>query len=105
MMHEGRGRPESNQNGGILGDTIQGSVVRINILAFFQANPHTIDTAAGLARRLHHAPEEIELALDPLVRIGIIQQKKFKSVQLYQLRNGELIASFFKTQRGDTFLE
>ena len=104
-MYEGRGHLENNQPNEILGSAIQGSVVRINILAFFQANPHTIDTAAGLARRLHRALGEIEQALDPLVRIGIIQQKRYNSVQLYQLKNGELIASFFKTQRGERFLE
>ncbi|MGI6404962.1 MAG: hypothetical protein ACOX2E_00465 [Syntrophaceticus sp.] len=99
MMEEGRERLEKKQDGGILGSAIQGSVVRIDILAFFQANPHTIDTAAGLARRLHRGSEEIEKALDPLVRIGLIQKKRYNSVHLYQLKNGELISSFFNNHR------
>ncbi|HBI26604.1 MAG TPA: hypothetical protein DDY25_02590 [Peptococcaceae bacterium] len=99
MMEEGRERLEKNQGDKILGSAIQGSVVRIDILAFFQANPHTIDTAAGLARRLHRGAEEMKLALDPLVRIGIIQKKKYSNVHLYQLKNGELIASFFNDQK------
>jgi hypothetical protein len=99
MMEEGRERLEKNQGDGILGSAIQGSVVRIDILVFFQANPHTIDTADGLARRLHRSAEEIKLALEPMVRIGIIQKKKCNSVQLYQLKNGELIASFFNDQK------
>ncbi|HHV34044.1 MAG TPA: hypothetical protein GXX59_00450 [Syntrophomonadaceae bacterium] len=104
-MHDGKGYPENNQDYEILGDAIQGSVVRIDLLAFFQANPHTVDTAAGLARRLHRALEEIQLALNPLVRIGIIQESKYNRVSLYKLKNGELMASFFNTQRGDTVLE
>lgn len=106
MMHEGReGLLDNNQDGRLLESAVQESVVRINILSFFQANPHTIDTAAGLARRLHRSPEEIELALDTLVRIGIIQKRVYGKAQLYKLKNGELIASFFDTQRGDALLE
>lgn len=99
MMQEGRERLEKKQNGGISGSVIQGSVVRIDILVFFQANPHTIDTAAGLARRLHRGLKEIEQALEPLIRMGLIQRQQYNDVQLYQLKNGNLIATFFNNQR------
>ena len=36
MMHDGKGYPENNQDYEILGDAIQGSVVRIDLLAFFR---------------------------------------------------------------------
>lgn len=99
-MREGKGYQLTDQDGEILGDDIQGSVVRIDILAFFQANPHTVDTAAGLAKRLHRAPDAIERALNSLSRIGIIQKKKYNRVYLYRLKNGQLMASFFKHSKG-----
>jgi hypothetical protein len=96
---------KNNQNGEILGSAVKESVLRINILSFFQANPRAVDTAAGLARRLQRAPEEIKSALVPLVRLGIIQKKNYHSAPLYQLKNGQLIASLNGDQGGDTFFE
>ena len=51
MTHK-NGEPLSEQQT----NQVQESMVRIDLLAFFQANPHTVDTVDGLARRLHRLP-------------------------------------------------
>lgn len=95
MTHK-KGEPLSQQRT----DQVQESIVRIDLLAFFQANPHTVDTAEGLARRLHRLPAEIRPALDFLTRIGILQKASYGSLHLYCLKKGEMISSFFNEQRG-----
>ena len=47
-------------------DPIRQTVIRIELLAFFQANPHTRDTAWGLALRLHRPFQQVEPALQTL---------------------------------------
>ncbi|HHY40473.1 MAG TPA: hypothetical protein GX502_04410 [Syntrophaceticus sp.] len=79
---------------------VQESMIRIDLLAFFQANPHTVDTADGLARRLHRLPAEIRPALDFLTRIGVLQRANYGSLDLFWLNKGEMINSFFNEQRG-----
>ncbi len=91
----------NTKNCSIQDTTIQGSVVRIEVLTFFQANPHTIDSGPGLARRIHRPTEDVEAALDFFTRIGILEKNIYGSMPLYQLRNGKMIASFFEDQRGD----
>ena len=60
MTHK-EGKPMSQQQT----NQVQESIVRIDLLTFFfQANPHTVDTVEGLARRLHRLPAEIRPALD-----------------------------------------
>jgi hypothetical protein len=98
MMHKKRETLSEQQT-----NQIQESVVRIDLLAYFQANPHAVDTADGLARRLHRLPAEIESALEFLTRVGVLERAAYGSFHLYHLRNGEMINSFFDEQRGYYF--
>lgn len=95
MMHKKKGTLFFQQT-----DQIQESIIRIDLLAFFQANPHTVDTANGLARRLHRLPDQIESALDYLTRVGVLHRADYGTLYLYSLKNGEMINSFFREQRG-----
>ncbi len=49
-----------------------GNLVGLDIALFFQANPQTFDTAAGIARRTHRNVEEVRAALDRLVDAGLL---------------------------------
>jgi len=77
------------------------SVVRIELLAFFQANPHTRDTVDGLALRLHRPRRQVEMALHALGALGIVEIGGNKKVTIYRLRNGNLINNYFQEQRGE----
>ncbi len=79
------------ENGGV-----RESIVRIELLTFFQANPHTRDTAAGLARRLHRPLEDVAAAAAALARIGILDQNGSGPYVVYRLRHGELIRAYFE---------
>jgi hypothetical protein len=48
-------------------------LVGLDLALFFQANPDTFDTAAGLSLHLHHRAEEIQHALDRLVAAGLLE--------------------------------
>ncbi|WP_347489100.1 hypothetical protein ABDB91_18080 [Desulfoscipio sp. XC116] len=80
-------------------DSILHSVIRIEILAFFQANPHTRDTADGLALRLHRPRHQVEAALNTLSALGILEIGGTEKVTIYRLRNGDLITNYFKNKR------
>ncbi|MDD4168890.1 MAG: hypothetical protein PHD36_01280, partial [Desulfotomaculaceae bacterium] len=54
-------------------DPILQSVIRIELLAFFQANPHTRDTVEGLALRLNRSRRQVEMALHALGALGILE--------------------------------
>lgn len=75
---------------------VQESIVRIDLLTFFQANPHTRDTASGLARRLYRPLQEVAAAADTLVRIGILEKSVNSISTVYRLRNGEMLSSFYE---------
>ena len=49
------------------------NVVGLDVALFFQANPGTFDTAAGLALRLHHKTEDIEAALRRLSEATVVE--------------------------------
>jgi hypothetical protein len=49
------------------------NVVGLDVALFFQANPSTFDTAAGLALRLHRSLEEIQPALERLAAAGLLE--------------------------------
>jgi len=74
------------------------SVLRIELLAFFQANPHTRDTADGLALRLNRPRHEVEMALNTLSALGILEIGGTKKITIYRLRNGDLINNYFKDE-------
>ena len=48
-------------------------LVGLDLALFFQADPGTFDTAAGLSLHLHHRAEEIQHALDRLVAAGLLE--------------------------------
>ncbi|GBF33991.1 hypothetical protein DCCM_3102 [Desulfocucumis palustris] len=81
-------------------DPILQSVIRIELLAFFQANPHTRDTADGLALRLHRPRHLVETALSTLGALGILEIGGTKKITIYRLRNGDSIANYFR-ERGE----
>ncbi|BAF58932.1 hypothetical protein PTH_0751 [Pelotomaculum thermopropionicum SI] len=80
-------------------DQILQSVVRIELLTFFQANPHTRDTADGLALRLHRPRHQVEMALNALSALGILEMSS-RRVTIYRLRNSDLITSYLQEQAG-----
>lgn len=82
-------------------DQIQQSVIRIELLAFFQANPYTRDTAAGLSLRLHRPCRQLEPALQALCALGILEIGGTSKVTIYRLRSAELIRNFFEKHSGD----
>ena len=49
------------------------NVVGLDVALFFQANPTTFDTAAGLSLRLHHRAAEIQAALDRLAAAQVLE--------------------------------
>lgn len=48
-------------------------IVGLDLALFFQANPATFDTAAGLSLHLHHRPEDLQPALDRMVEAGLLE--------------------------------
>lgn len=79
------------------------SVVRIDLLAFFQANPHAMDTAAGFARRLHRPLRDVAAAADALAGVGILEKIERGAHAVYRLRSVELDAEggkLFEGSRG-----
>jgi hypothetical protein len=63
------------------------NVVGLDVALFFQANPGTFDTTAGLALRLHHRADDIQCALDRLAEHGIVEiaQRGEGQYQVYSL--------------------
>jgi len=82
-------------------DSILQTVIRIELLAFFQANPYTRDTAAGLSLRLHRPCQQLEPALQALSAIGILEIGGTSKVTIYRLRSADLISSYFQKHCGD----
>lgn len=79
-------------------DLIMESVIRIDLLTFFQANPHTRDTINGLALRLHRPFHQVKEALNALSALGILEVGGSEKMPVYRLRNGDLISKYFSEQ-------
>lgn len=77
-------------------DQVLQSIIRIELLTFFQANPHTRDTVEGLALRLHRAQYQVEMALNTLCAIGLLEVAGTKNITIYRLSNSILINSYFQ---------
>jgi len=82
-------------------DPILQTVIRIELLAFFQANPYTRDTAGGLAIRLHRPCQQVEMALQALSALGILEIGGTSKVTIYRLRSADLISSYFQEHCGE----
>lgn len=80
-------------------DPILQSVIRIELLTFFQANPHTRDTADGLALRLHRPRSQVEKALHALSALAILEISGTEKITIYRLRNGDLINDYFENKK------
>ncbi|TEB16441.1 hypothetical protein Psfp_01269 [Pelotomaculum sp. FP] len=79
-------------------DQVLQSIIRIELLTFFQANPHTRDTVDGLALRLHRSQHQVELALNTLCAIGILEIGGTKKVNIYYLSNSNMVSVYFQEQ-------
>ena len=77
-------------------DSILQSIIRIDLLTFFQANPHTRDTVEGLAMRLHRPKDQVEIALNALCALGILKVGGTRKVNVYYLNNSELISNYYQ---------
>ena len=49
------------------------NIVGLDVALFFQANPRTFDTAAGVALRTHRVVEEVSAALARLAGDGVLE--------------------------------
>lgn len=78
---------------------IMQSIIRIELLNFFNANPHTRDTVKGLATRLYRPAKQVEMAADALAALGILEIGGSSKVAVYSLKHGELIDSYFKEMK------
>ncbi len=74
-------------------DPILLSMVRLELLAFFQANPYTRDTVEGLARRLHRPIPVIALAASSLAALGILASYQGSNITIYGLKTGQFPAN------------
>lgn len=79
-------------------DQVLQSIIGIELLTFFQANPHTQDTVDGLALRLHRSQNQVELALNTLCAVGILEIGGTKKVNIYRLSNSDLVNGYFREQ-------
>jgi hypothetical protein len=55
-----------------LGSVVR-SIVGLEVVLFFQANPETFDTASGLALRIQRKAGEIEPVLERLTDAGVLE--------------------------------
>ncbi|WP_082788898.1 hypothetical protein [Desulfolucanica intricata] len=72
----------------------QDILARSELLAFFQANPHTRDTAYGLASRLNRSSKRIKTACDILVGLGVLQTNCNTKNKIYSLKNKEILRRY-----------
>lgn len=54
-------------------ENVAQTIVGLDIALFFQANPRTFDTAAGLALRIHRGVEEVSIVLERMAEHGILE--------------------------------
>lgn len=71
----------SNEN-----QNIDYAMIKIDILAFFLANPHTRDTLNGFSRRLFIDHHLIYKAMEELINIGIVEKSGNNDKSIYRLK-------------------
>jgi hypothetical protein len=54
-------------------ENVAQTIVGLDVALFFQANPRTFDTAAGLALRTHRDVDEVAEVLERMARHGILE--------------------------------
>lgn len=62
------------------------AMIKIEILAFFLANPHTRDTLSGFSRRLFINHHLIDEAMEDLVSLGIVERSGNSDKSIYRLK-------------------
>jgi len=62
------------------------AMIKIEILSFFLANPHTRDTLNGFSRRLFINQCLISEAMEELITIGIIEKSGVNDKSIYRLK-------------------
>jgi hypothetical protein len=62
------------------------AMIKIEILAFFLANPHTRDTLSGFSRRLFINHHLIHEAMEELVSLGIVEKSGNSDKSIYRLK-------------------
>ena len=68
-----RGRAEMDQRVTTFVQDIAQTLVGLDVALFYQANPRTFDTAAGIALRTHRSVEMVEPALERLAECEILE--------------------------------
>ncbi len=62
------------------------AMIKIEILSFFLANPHTRDTIRGFSMRLFFNREIIAAVMEELVELGIVEKKGVADKHIYRLK-------------------
>jgi len=62
------------------------AIIKIEILSFFLANPHTRDTLKGFSMRLFHDCKLVAEAMDELVDVGIVEKSGHNDKSIYRLK-------------------
>ncbi len=62
------------------------AMIRIEILSFFLANPHTRGTVKGLSSRLFMNCEMVARVMEDLIEVGIIEKGGNNEQSIYKLK-------------------
>ena len=72
--------------GSFVNQNIDSAMIKIEVLSFFLANPHTRDTLKGFSRRLFINHQLIAEAMEELITIGIIEKSGDNDKSIYRLK-------------------
>ena len=65
---------------------IDTAIIKIEVLSFFLANPHTRDTLKGFSRRLFINHLLISEAMEELIDVGIVEKGGDNDKSIYRLK-------------------
>lgn len=65
---------------------IGSAIIKIEILSFFLANPHTRDTLKGFSMRLFINHQLISEAMEELINLGIVEKSGASDKSIYRLK-------------------
>lgn len=66
--------------------SIGNAIIKIEILSFFLANPHTRDTLKGFSMRLFINHQLIAEAMEELIAVGIVEKSGNSERAIYRLK-------------------
>ena len=61
------------------------SFIKWDLIRFFHANPHTVDSAESIARYTGRHVDAIQPALEGLVRSGVMEQRAVEGTTVYAI--------------------